>query len=408
MATLQNGGPGPVAKDLVAFYRGWRELEVKTKGRFSGLWIVINDLADDKTPPRAFGDQKEVAVELDRLEGLAAKTPEFDAELRALTLARLKQSKSYLNQSAGVRASRAEVLSRGLRWETVTDAEIKGLDRAYKDLRGKLIQIGKTTASFLDEFQREGRGSRATAEAIRDVGLKGAAAIQKLWPWLSAVECETETELSQGAWRNIVTTAARGFKLIVNEGPNATYSPALREFLGLHEVAGHMTHFAHWRREERLQAEAPHVLLLAIHGQDAYYAEGVGQFLSEVACQHIYGPDTVQNLEMRRVELMLALRNYNIMRIIEDGRTIDQAVECHLDYLGGDPVVIKGQYTAYVCDPFFCCQALCFYPSLKALKPTLALPPAKLSAFAKELLSLSVGPEAMDALVARYMAEATT
>ncbi len=387
-----------LSHDILACFRGWKKLEEK-KSRFHGLWVVIDDLADTKVEPRAFSSQDAVDADLTRLLERARTSAE---PYRDLTIRRLQQSQGYLRQKPGARATREDVLARGLRWEVVTDEELATLRRAYLDLRKELLDSGVTTEPSLADYQKEGPGSMAVARAIKAVGMAGLDAMRKTWSWLPALQCEVETERSDGAWRNMVTTGERGLKLILNEGPNATFSPALTEFLGLHEIAGHMGHFSFMRTRKDLQEQSPHLLQLTIHGQDAYYAEGVGQWLSEVACEAAYGPKSLQNLELRRVDFMLALRNQNIMAIIEGQRTLDDAVKVHHDALGGDLKVLQGQYTAYTSDPFFCCQVLVFYPSLKALKPALALPAEEKAAFAKELLSLGRGPVELDELVGRF------
>lgn len=391
-----------LSHDIVAFYRGWRRFEER-RSRFHGLWVVIDDLAETPVKPRSFDSLRAIDDDLARLIDATEVTHDLLLAHKALTRDRLRQSQSYLRQKPGARVTREDVLSRGLRWEHVSDDELRRLRDDYLGLRRELVDARLTTEDDLTRYQAEGRGSMALAMEIRDVGLKGLDAVRRAWKWLPPVTCDVETETSDGAWRNIVTTGERGLKLILNDGPHATFSAALTEFLGLHEIAGHVGHFSYLKGRSELQEQAPHLLQLVIHGQDAYYAEGAGQFLSEVACELLYGRMSLQNLELRRVDYMLALRNQNIMGVIEGDRTVDEAVQAHLAALGGDPSVLKGQYAAYTSDPFFCCQVLVFYPSLKALKPALALSADRLSAFAQELLSLGMGPAAIDDLVAKYV-----
>lgn len=381
---------GDFSESVISVYRGWRQLVEEESGWELAKWVLINDLSLSTVEPRSFSALGEVRKALEEL--LAAAPSGKAAE-------RIQQSLFYIDQSHDEPVTREAVIKRGIPWRPVEASRLDTLQGDYQALARRLIETGELTEDAL-----QGRYGRDPGElgVVTEIELHGRSALElfyKRFPDLFPAQFESIEVISGLPWTNMVTYEQESLKLIVNRGELADNNKGRRGFLGLHEVAGHVLHFSQLLNDKAQRDLAPHLLALAIHTYDAYFIEGIAQFLTSVYVEKIMPGPTLLNLDVKRTELWVAVRHKNISELIEGAcdSVAAAAVEC--GYLGGDQAKLCQVYEAIRKNIFFCCQFLVYFPSHQALLPALRLAEPALGKFLGSLLRRHHSPEELDRLV---------
>ena len=378
------------ADAVIAAYRGWHALVERHSGWEDAKFVLINDLSRSAVPPTSFADEKEVGVALRKL---------LDRAPDQVSAERLQQSLFYLEQRPGRRVTKDDVERRGIPWRQFDDSVLDGLRDEFNNCRRDLVDSGQLTRSeSLSRYERR-TGEPGVAENIRALGETHLRRLYDAFPNLSRANFEAREVSSGRPWTNMVTFEDDRIRLVANRGELSDLGEWRRGFLALHEVAGHVLHFTQLLADETLRAQTPDRLCLAIHTYDAYFIEGVAQFITSVYLDRIAPGPTLLRMDVKRSEVWFAVRHKNLSELI-DGR-IDpaRAAAREAEYVGGEESKLRAVYEKILEDAFFCCQTLVYLPSHRALLPALDFDDARLAEFLGALLTGYHTPGDLDRLV---------
>jgi hypothetical protein len=395
MTILRRPAPDSLPEDIIATYRGWHRLVERERGWDIAKWVLINDLSKSAIEPRTFNSLPEVRLALDQL---------LEAAPAGKTAERLEQSLFFLNQQPGELVTQEAVSKRGMPWRLVKDSALDRLHSQIAILRQSLIDTGQLTReSSISRYERH-PGKAGVVNEIRAIGEASLLRLYERFSDLAPVEFKSKEVVSSKPWSNMVTYEDNDIWFIANQGPLADNSPGRLSGLGVHEIAGHALHFSQLLRNETLRTEAPHLLCLSIHTYDNFFIEGIAEFMVSVFAERLMPAPTLLLLDLKRHELIAMVRHKNLTELIESKISVDQAVERHQAYLGGDEANLRKLYESLRNDMFFCCHFLVFYSAHQALLPALELPEAKFQRFLVKLLGSHHSPQQLDDLVAEAAA----
>ena len=387
--------PFPVA--VVGLYRAWRAMRAAGGDRLWPLWVMINDLAPlDLTPQLPnLKSEDDVAKALDILIERSRNEPE--SPTKGYTEEKLRQSRFYVGQIQHQTVTPEIVTARGMPWLPIDRAEAEEIVAVYRAAERTCEAAGHSR----EQIQSRSKIHNAYAGMAQDIiriGTDAANALRARFPFLKPFTIQEEFVNDKTGWRNIVSRSPAGFRLILNHGPLAAYSSGLISYLRLHEIAGHMVHFAFLEAQPHLVEKAPHLLCLSSHTQDSVYMEGVGEFITELTAE----APSLEWLELRRIEAYLAVRHCNMCDLIIQKTSIEEAACWHSGLLGEPEELMRRSYAAYLGDPFFSSQVLSYYPSLKILNPAKDLASHDLSQFLAKLMRQPMDFKSLLELVNQY------
>jgi hypothetical protein len=382
--------PATLPEDIIATYRGWHRLVERERGWDIAKWILINDLSKSPIKPHDFNSLTDVRRALDRLLAIApaGKTTE-----------RLQQSLFFLNQQPGELVTKEAVFKRGMPWRLVEDSALDRLHSQTEALRRTLIDCGQLTQeSSITRYERH-PGKAGVVNEIRSIGEASLLRLRERFPQLAPVKFKSKEVASSAPWSNMVTYEDNDIWFIANQGPLADNCPGRLPGLGIHEIAGHVLHFSQLLQNESLRAEAPHMLCLSIHTYDNFFIEGIAEFMISIFAERILPVPTLLRMDLKRHELIAMVRHKNLTELIENKIGLDEAVERHQTYLGGDGANLRKLYESLSKDIFFCCHFLVFFSAHQTLLPALNLPEEQFQRFLIKLLGSHHSPRDLDQLV---------
>lgn len=374
---------------VVSVYRGWHRLVGQQEGWESAKWVLINDLSRSTAPARPFTDRAEVRRALQELRDAAPD--EKSAE-------RLQQSLYYLDQDPKIGGSREAVVKRGIPWRPIDDATLDRKLSEFEASKRRLIEDGRVSMAEVSaryEFRRGGPGVSAELETLGRSILDRFRAEN---PALAPAAFSMREVISPAPFHNMVTYEDGVLWYIANCNETVDYNDGRREFLALHEVGGHVLHFSQLLANDSLRASAPHLLCLAIHTYDAFFIEGIAQYLTALYAGRI-APGGLLEMDVKRSELWFAVVHHNMTELLEGKIDAARAAERERAYLGGDPEALRAIYEGLSRDLFFCCQIFAYHSSGETLRPALALQGPALAGFLDKLLNGHHSPADLEWLV---------
>lgn len=360
---------GELNRRIISCYRGWKALALRDAGEEGANRVLIDDLAPE-SPPTVFASRVDVARELDALLELTALWKEAPLGLSRYSRAKLTHSRAFLSQTPGERVSRAAVAARGTPWREVTDSRLSAHRERLSSMRRAMAE-----ADFSLDSQREYFDQRLAQEAVIPA-IRGSAEtwlgrLHIRFPSLVPAPFRLEARQSLAAWRNRVTHDGREFVLLVNLAPHVVYTRSLTEVLALHEVCGHVVHLQQLAASPRIRDVHPELLCFSIHTHDSYYLEGVAQFVSWMMAAPQGEAPSPLAAELLRSELLMLVRQRNIMDLLEGRIDVASAAARHRADFPDTPDA-EGVYSRIVSDPFSACQTLNYVSSLDDFRPALA------------------------------------
>lgn len=379
---------------VVSAYRGWYQFVKKESGWEAAKFVLINDLSRSSAEPRRFDSRDAVRRALEELRDAAPDTKSAE---------RLGQSLSYLNQSPEEGGSREAVVKRGIPWRPIDDSVLDQRLADFEAAKCRLVdggQISKKEIAARYEFRS---GSPGVSIELGNLGRSILERFQGEYPALAPAVFSTREVVSPSPFHNMVTCEDGALWYIANREKAIDYNDGRREFLALHEVGGHVLHFSQLLANARLRAAAPHLLCLAIHTYDAFFIEGIAQYLTALYADR-FAPNTALAMDVRRSELWFAVVHHNMTELLQGKIDTARAAERERSYLGGDLAAHRAYYEGLSKDLFFCCQIFAYHTSGETLRPALALRGASLVDFLGKLLNGHHSPSELDRLVQESVA----
>jgi len=374
---------------VVSAYRGWYRLIDKEEGWEAAKYVLINDLSQSAVAARHFNSRAEVRRALEELRD-AAPDPK-SAE-------RLEQSLSYLDQDPTEGGSREAVVKRGIPWRPIDDSVLDQKLADFEALKRGLIHGGRVSKEEVLTRYNFRSGPPGVSAELERLGRTFLERFRAEYSSLVPADFSMREVVSPSPFHNMVTCEDGALWYITNRHAAVDYNDGRRAFLALHEVGGHVLHFSQLLANKPLQATAPHLLCLAIHTYDAYFIEGIAQYLTALYADRIV-PNTVLAMDVKRSELWIAVVHRNMTQMLEGKIDAAGAAECERSYLGGDPKALRAYYEGLLKDLFFCCQIFAYHSSGETLRPALALQGANLADFLNKLLNGHHSPAELDRLV---------
>lgn len=240
---------------------------------------------------------------------------------------------------------------------------------------------------------------------VRRVGDQGLRALESLYGQGAPLDWRVElADLGHDFNAKVITDAAGGLVCVLP--PDAVPGGRLGATV-FHEVAGHVYHFSHLRRNEELRARSPHLLCVCLHTHEGCYVEGIAQLLVLLALERGSGIDHVA--EYRALNdgwtLTMALAHANLGALLRGERDLAQAVEFHLAHDVSTRWTrerLEGLYASSLGDYFACKTTLSYFASYRIVRPLLRKTDAELRGILPELLSSYFTPTELRAFVGRH------
>ena len=372
-----------IKQNILATYRGWRNLEASLSSDFGARYVVIDDLSDSLVEPHQFHDLGEARESFERLSAVIQSTD--TGRFHEYRRHKVDQSIQYLSQQPIAKVTGDDVVSRGGKWQPADEVELKQL----MDMRVGL-QNGISEDPAADEYQNK---------RVLPIDI-GPLMSRQCELWISEVlglglglkpfNYRVVTSNENIAARASVNRRAHDdhFELRVNTADHHHYTRALIDFIALHEACGHMAHLEVLRTVPGIQEREPDLLAIAIHtGQDSLLAEGIAQYLSWYLVEHSPGADDLVKLALVNFTLDLGIRHKCIYDYISGHLTLAEIVEYHVSVLGGDKKRVEEMYKLIVNSPFRIVAVLNYFSSFTALRPAHHLAPDIATDFLKEALT---------------------
>lgn len=356
---------------ITAFYRGWRDWVERAEGYDAATLIVIDDLAPP-APPDKFNSREDVRLALESLIEASAPWSASPDPLLRYSHAKLRQSQVYLNQVPGESVSRSDIERRGTRWVDFDPAALDGLARRAAAYREALSARGVSEEAQADYYDDALPGP-AVADSIRAYSERWLAEFRKLRPGLRSFAYEVRDVTDPGPWRNMVVHDGEHFILRVNTAPHLQYTRGMTEAFALHEVCGHMVHLQELAGSQRVLETAPHLLCIATHTLDSSFVEGVAQYIAHYLPGRVEPDASLAAGEMLYTDLRFLVVHKNLMDLLENRITLEQACERHSRLLKGG-VEPGPRYRRLMADSFFSSLCLNYASSLDDYRPLLERP----------------------------------
>lgn len=385
------------SQDVANFYRFWERQVRRTDGDEKASEVLINDLSYTAAPSDSHIDL-EAALEslIERGEKILQ-----EGKIQPITLgvAKLRSSKSFLSKAGDIELNQENVENRGLKWLNVDDPLVESLSqKRIQSAEQYALKTGKKfdIRNLIDAPLRE----RSALEAIHEYGRSCLNEASRRFPRLQSTNFQLITENSDTLWANKVVTnlgQPGSFLVIVNTHPKNHYDEGYTNEMGFHEIGGHILHFTQLSANSDLKLNWPHLLTLSIHTSDAYFTEGIAQFLHGLWAKQLT-PDDLGYSQLVFDDAMLrkAVIHANLMGIATKGISYRQAAERYTHYFDGKTSYLEQYFETVSQHPFYKFHKLSYFPSFYCLQPLLNLSNSKTSELLPALLTQVFDPNTLD------------
>ncbi|MBI4237174.1 MAG: hypothetical protein HY696_01995 [Deltaproteobacteria bacterium] len=367
--------------------------------------MVVDDLAPRVFAPMLYRHRERIREDLAIVQhGLEQETPD-PALFPAYARSKLCQSAAYFAGHADPVTRRSMVERFGTPWQHVPQNEIAAIAEACTSYCDAYAQhVGRPEA--LEDYLYTAISNDDVPALIKRRTRQWLDCMYALFPKFARFRFAVLNRRSTDTWKNLVTCSTGQFSLWVNTHPQHTYTMGFIEFLALHEVCGHMVHFAQLQNNAALAARAPHLLCIAIHTQDTYLVEGIAQWVAALLVDRYAPTGAAVRVAAKQMELFFAARHHILCDFIDDAIDLDTAVDRHHRFLGrwltGSPADTATWYTTIRNDAISCAQILAYHGAFSQLQPARNLHDDALTDFGTRLLNGFYRPQDLRALVAEY------
>lgn len=394
-----------VADAATSVYRGWKNYVRRYESRDAASYVVVDDLAPRVHAPMRYRHREHIAEDFTSIAQHLAQENPTTALFPAYTHHKLHQSIAYVTARAAPVTQRSMVERFGTPWQHVPQREVAAIAEACTSSRDAYAQhVGRPEA--LEDYLYTAIPNDDVPALLKRRTRYWLDCMYARFPKFARFRFAVLNRPSTDTWKNLVTCSTGQFSLWVNTHSQHTYTMGFIEFLALHEVCGHMVHFAQLQNNAALAARVPHLLCIAIHTQDTYLVEGIAQWVAALLVDRYAPTGAAVRVVAKQMELFFAARHHILCDFIDGAIDLNTAVDCHHRFLGrwltGSAENTATWYTTIRNDAVSCTQILAYHGAFSQLQPALTLPDEALTDFTTRLLNGFYQPQDLRALVAEY------